>query len=540
LSKLISAVDGAFAPFARPDSPGAAVAVMQGGEIVYKRGYGMANLDHDVPIQPSSVFHAASVSKQFTAMAVYLLAQESRLGLDDEARRHVPQLPDFGIPITLRHLLHHTSGLRDQWELLTLAGWRYSKDLITDDDVLRLVSRQRALNFRPGARFLYCNTGYTLLAQAVQNVTGQSFRQFTTSRLFEPLGMSRTFFRDRHGEVVKGAAYGYRPCGEGFELAPTNFDTVGATSLLTTVEDLAFWDANFTSGRVGGKAILSEMQKSGTLDDGSPTGYGGGLGLGTYRGINIIEHTGGDAGFRCNLMRCPDHRFSVAILSNFSSIDPPALTRRIVDVFLKSVLDGGSTTASVTRRHHHGPDELKQIEGAYLDVEDGDQILHLHFDNGKLLGGGPAKQEAHELEAVGKGHFRYVIYPRNELIVHDGEQTLSRIVDGRVANRFARLEPHRYSSGELEEFAGSYRSAETGYRYDVVMHNGGLASTALKQSHQPMTAVAQDLFVEGRSRLRFKRDEDGAISGLMLNSERTRNFWFQRVPPEWIADRPAP
>jgi len=533
MTDMADELDHLFAAWAKSDSPGAAVAIMQDGEIVLKRGYGMANLDHDVPIRPSSVFHAASVSKQFTAMAVYLLAEEGKLTLDDDVRHFVPQLPDFGFPITVRHLLHHTSGLRDQWELLGLAGWRYSKDLITDDDVLRLVSRQRALNFPPGTRFLYCNTGYTLLAQVVQNVTGHSFRQFTTSRIFEPLGMARTFFRDRHGEVVKGAAYGYHPRGKGFEAAPTNFDTVGATSLLTTVEDLALWDANFHSGRVGGKTIFDQMYQRGVLNDGTLTGYGGGVGLGTYCGLNIIEHTGGDAGFRSDLMRFRDQDLSIAILSNLSSIDPPALARRIADVLLKPVLGGqranphDKPTSAPVPQH-----EFEVLAGVYLDPEDGDQILHLHYSDGKLLGGAAAQEHAFELEPMGSGYFRYVLFPRTQILV-EGDRALSFLVDGRPINHFVRLASYSCSPEELEDFVGTYRSPETGYEYDVVVHDGGLASSAIKQPHQqPMRAVAKDLFAEGRLRLRFQRDDRGIVAGLVLNSERTRNFYFQRLSGE--------
>jgi CubicO group peptidase (beta-lactamase class C family) len=222
MSELVDEIDGLFAEWSRPDAPGLAVAVMKNGEVGFQRGYGMANLDHDTPITPSTAFHSASVSKQFTAMAVYLLAEEGRLSLDDDVRCHVPEVPDFGMPITLDHLVHHSSGLRDQWELLGLSGWRYSKDLITDLDVLSVISRQTALNFPSGTRFMYCNTGYTLLARTVANISRQTFRQFTSSRIFEPLGMTRTFFRDRHGEVVKGLAYGYHPYGESFDLGQTN------------------------------------------------------------------------------------------------------------------------------------------------------------------------------------------------------------------------------------------------------------------------------------------------------------------------------
>lgn len=249
-------VDKLFAAWNKTTSPGCALSVMKDGRIIYKRGYGMADLDHDVVITPSSVFHVASMSKQFTATLILLLAQEGKLSLDDEARKYIPELPDFGDRITIRHLIHHTSGLRDQWDLLGLAGWRYSLDLITDEDVLSVMARQKDLNFRPGDRYLYCNTGYTLLAQIVKRVIGRSLRDFTAARIFEPLGMKNTHFRDDHAEIVKGMAYGYVPSFDTFKLSITNFDTVGATSLLTTVEDLALWDENFYNPRVGGRQLI--------------------------------------------------------------------------------------------------------------------------------------------------------------------------------------------------------------------------------------------------------------------------------------------
>ena len=187
-------VDQVFARWDRPDTPGCAVSVMRDGSLVYAHGYGSANLEYDIPITPSSVFHVASISKQFTAMAVALLVSEGRVSWDDDIRRYVPEVPDFGSPITLRHLAHHTSGLRDQWSLLRMAGWRWEEDVVRQADVLDVTSRQRALNFEPGAEFLYSNTGYTLLAVVVRRVTGQSLRQFTEARIFAPLGMTATGF----------------------------------------------------------------------------------------------------------------------------------------------------------------------------------------------------------------------------------------------------------------------------------------------------------------------------------------------------------
>ena len=294
----------------------------------------MANLDHDVPLTPRSVFHVASVSKQFTAAAIHLLAQDGKLSLDDEVRKHVPELADFGEPVTIRHLLHHTSGIRDQWSLLGLAGWRYSRDLITDDDVMSLLSRQRELNFRPGERHLYSNSGYTLLAIVVSRASGKSFRQFTTERIFAPLGMTHTFFRDNFNEIVKHQAYGYSPAGNTFRLSVTNFDTAGATSLLTTVEDLAKWNANFDTPIVGGSRFLDAMLERGTLRDGTRISYASGLAHGTNDGLPTISHGGADAGYRSAFVRFSGQRLAVATLCNVSNANPTMLANRVAAVYL--------------------------------------------------------------------------------------------------------------------------------------------------------------------------------------------------------------
>jgi len=302
----------------------------------YKRGYGMADLDHDVPITSETIFHVASISKQFTAAAILLLAQDGKLSLDDEVHKYINELPDFGSPITVRHLIHHTSGLRDQWALLGLAGWRYSLDLITDDDVMELMTHQKELNFKPGEKHVYCNTGYTLLAHIVKRVSGQSFREFTTIRIFEPLGMRSTHFRDDHAEIVKHIAYGYEQ-GKGrnvYRLSVTNFDTVGATSLLTTVEDLAHWDENFYHPRVGGAALVAQQSQRGKLNSGKDLDYAFGLAHGMYRGLATFDDGGADAGYRADLLRFPQQHFSVACLCNQAETNPGELARKVADIYL--------------------------------------------------------------------------------------------------------------------------------------------------------------------------------------------------------------
>lgn len=319
-------VDQIFAKWDKPDSPGCALGVYRDGRIVYKRGYGMEDLNEDVKITPSTVFHVASMSKQFTAASIVLLAQQGKLSLDDDVRKYVPELPDFGQKITIRHLVHHTSGLRDQWNLLELAGWRYSKDLITNDDVMSVMTRQKELNFKPGDRHVYCNTGYTLMGLIVTRVSGTSLREFTTKNIFEPLRMTHTFFRDDHAQIIKHDAVGYeQEPGKPFEISITNFDTVGATSLHTTVEDLQLWDENFYHPKVGGSEFVKQMLERGRLNNGEELDYAFGLVLGKYKGLPTVDHGGADAGYRSDLTRFPEQHFSASVLCNSAETDPSSL-----------------------------------------------------------------------------------------------------------------------------------------------------------------------------------------------------------------------
>jgi CubicO group peptidase (beta-lactamase class C family) len=526
-------VDRLFAEWDKPGSPGCALAIMSDGHIIYERGYGIADLDHDVKITPTTVFHVASMSKQFTAASVLMLAQEGKLSLDDPATKYVPELPEFGVPITLRHLLHHTSGLRDQWELLGLAGWRYSLDLITDADVLAVLSRQKALNFPPGSQFLYSNTGFTLLAQVVKHVSGQSFRSFTSGRIFLPLGMSHSHFRDDHAEIVKDMAYGYAPHHGDFGLSVTNFDTVGATSLLTTVEDLARWDENFYAARVGGEALVRQMQERGSLNDGTQLGYAAGLEIGKYRGLNIVYHAGADAGYRADLVRFPDQHFSVAVLCNLATINPSALSRRIADIYLAPVLGAGSPPAGVPALSPQPRSEqLKQWVGLYVDPEVSDRVMRVRLGGGNLQSGLNVDGRVSDLEAVADARFRYVKEPQTELVFQAGEggtpATLTTYADGKKQHHYYRAPAYEPTAMQLQEFTGIYRSDEVDMPYAVKLSDGKLLVRSLKSNDFPLLPVSTDLFNGGGNRIRFTRDAEGRITGALLNSSRVYNFRFER------------
>jgi CubicO group peptidase (beta-lactamase class C family) len=330
---LTRAIDQVFARFT-PSTPGCAVAVYQNGKVRFAKGYGAANIEYAVPITPETPFISGSLSKQFTAAAIALLVEERRVALSDDVRKYLPELPDYGKAITIDQLVHHTSGFRDWWELVGLAGLRYD-DTYTVQDVLDMTARQRALNFDPGSRYLYSNTGYIVLGAVVQRVTGKSLRAFTEERIFRPLGMSQTHYQDDHTQVVPGRASAYSPRpGGGYSINIWNNDLVGQGGLMTTARDLAKWDENFYTGVVGGPGFLARQLERGKLADGTLLTYAYGLEIRTYRGLPTVEHSGSTGGYRTDLVRFPTQHTSIAALCNVSNAAATTLTRRVADVVL--------------------------------------------------------------------------------------------------------------------------------------------------------------------------------------------------------------
>ncbi len=522
-------VDAIFKGFDSPASPGCAVAVFRDGAILYKHAYGMANLDHDVRLSTASVFHVASLSKQFTAASILLLAQDGKLALDDDIRRHLPELPDFGKKITIRHLANHTSGIRDQWDLLGVAGWRYSRDLITDDDVLELLARQKDLNFTPGERHLYSNSGYTLLAIIVSRVSGKSFRDFTTERIFTPLGMTSTHFRDKFTEIVKGQAYGYAPEGRTFRLSVTNFDTAGATSLLTTVEDMAKWYQNFDTGTVGGGTLAASLLERGVLNDGTPIDYAFGMTHGVYRGVPIVGHGGADAGYRADFVRFPGQRLGVATFCNHAAANPGALARRAAEIFLPDGLltpapapPGPDDSAEVPLP----PERLTRIAGLYWN-EKYSVVRRFVLDAGRLhflLGG-----QRIPLKSLGAGAFVMTASPWIRLSFTEkpaggvqlkAEQDLELI----------RMEPFEPTQKQLEEYVGVYRSDEMDAVFRISMKDNRLQLLRTKLAASSIDPLFKDTFQIPAFAMHFSRDSAGRVIGFQLEGGRILHLKFWKDP----------
>lgn len=379
-SDLTAKVDELFAPWSSRESPGCAVAVGENGRTILSRAYGMADLEHDAAITTDTIFEAGSVSKQLTTAAVLLLAQQGKLSVQDDVRKHFPELPDYGTPITIDHLIHHTSGLRDWGAVAGLAGWPRGTRIHTHSHVLDIISKQKALNYTPGAEFSYTNSGYNLLAILVERVSGQTFSEFSRRNLFEPLGMTRTQWRDDFSRVVKGRAIAYRK-GDGQFHSEMPFENVfGNGGLLTTVGDLLLWNENLVHGTVGGPAFLEEMHRRGRLTDGREIEYARGLFVLTWKGVPEISHGGATAAYRAFLARYPEQKLSLALLCNAAEINSEELGHRTIDLFLAGKTKAPAPAPAAVAL---APEVLAGRAGLYRNVLTGDPAK-LEMKEGRL------------------------------------------------------------------------------------------------------------------------------------------------------------
>jgi len=270
-------IDSLFVDWNKPNHPGGTVGIVENGKTVFSKAYGLASLDYLVPNSPSTIFNIASVSKQFTAMGIVILQQEGKLGFDDDIRKYLPELPDFGETITIRHMLHHTSGLRSLHAMLGLAGWR-SDDARTNEDLNRFMMNQRDLNFKPGDEYMYCNTGYMLMVNIIEKITGEKFPKWMRESVFEPLGMINTYVEDNYSSVVSNNATSYYSRGD------NKFDRA----------------------------------------------------VGDFNGIKSIGHGGAIGGFRSHVITCPEEKLSIVILTNFSNGSPAQKVNMIAGIIIES------------------------------------------------------------------------------------------------------------------------------------------------------------------------------------------------------------
>ena len=383
------AVDDIFSKWSS-STPGCAVGVAVGGKAMLLKAYGMADLERDVRNTPDTIFEAGSVSKQFTAMAVQLLANDGKLSIDDPVRKYIPELPDYGKPLTIRHMLSHTSGLRDWGSVESIAGWPRTTREYTHAHVLEIVSKQKSLNFEPGTNWSYSNTGFNLAAIIVSRVSGMPFAEFSKQRIFTPLGMAHTSWRDDHTRIIKGRAIAYSLDNGEYHIEMPFENVYGNGGLLTTVGDLLIWNENFVNPKVGNAKLISEMAAGGQFNDGKPLEYYGlGLFIEIYRGVPNVYHSGSTAGYRAHLNRFPDSRTSVAVLCNGSNGDASRSANRVSDVFLGDRLKPAPTapSAAAPPAALNPPPSSAQLEaltGSYWS-EEAETMFVAAVDQGSLV-----------------------------------------------------------------------------------------------------------------------------------------------------------
>lgn len=531
-------IDQLFAVWDKKGFPGAAVAVVKDGEIVFKRGYGSANLEYDIPITPSTVFHIASVSKQFTAFAIATLAQQGKLSLDDDIRKYLPEVPDFGKKITIRHLIHHTSGLRDQWNLLVMAGWRLD-DVITKEHILKLVQNQEELNFEPGAEYLYCNTGYTLMAEIVERVTGKPLPEWAEENIFKPIGMDNTLFYDDHEKIVKNRAYSYKiGSTNNFKKSVLNYANVGATSLFTTAEDLSYWALNFENPKVGSSELFKKMEERGIVNSGDNLVYAFGQGVGKYKGLKLIGHGGGDAGYRSYLGRFPEQRFAVVILSNLASFNTYGMAMKIADIYLADQIVEEKLKEATTEKNDEVTIDtaiLKDYVGSY-ELMPG-FVITISLEADRLMGQATGQPKVRlypesETKFFIKEADAQISFQRDEtrkvtqLALHQGGQD-------RIAKR---VKPFTLNWDQLDELTGDYYSDELGTTYSIVVNDSNLVVHHRRHEDFKLNPVSRDLFngsVWFFGQVKFERDSDYNIIGCRVSNGRVRNLIFERQSKEY-------
>lgn len=526
-------VDTLFTKWKRPDTPGAVVAVIRNGKVVLNKSYGMADLERRVPMTPAARFVIGSMSKQFTAFAIHLLAQDGKLSLDDDIRKHLPQVPDFGKTITIRHLLHHTSGLRDYFDMLFMAGLR-PDDVVTKDMALELLARQRTLNFEPGQEYAYCNTGYLLLGLIVERVSGTPLPEFARARIFEPLGMKHTVFQRDYGTLVPGRALSYQPADSGgHKYVAVNVSTIGDGGVLSTAQDLALWDRNFYDGRVGGMEVIKQMQATGVLNDGKPIAYASGLFVYTYRGVPKIEHSGSIAGYGAELWRFPKQGLSVLVLANTSEVDIYQTVRRTADLYL----DGEpgvepAAAAEPTRTFKQidlDPARLDAFVGYYaLSPQSG---VYFTKEDGRLMALGAGLPR---IPAFAYGERAFFARAMNAQFTFDAPGKDGVVAGGTLhqgghdvpAQRAPRPVPPR---AELKRLEGDFYSDELHVLYSIRANQDGDLVLTYPGGTVTLGFNGAGAYATGFGTMTYQCSGEDRCTGFTMSSERARNLQFNRV-----------
>jgi CubicO group peptidase (beta-lactamase class C family) len=534
MSQRNKEVDSLFSEWDKTDSPGCILAVIQEGEFIYERSYGMANLEHKIPITSDSVFRTGSVSKQFTAMCVAILAEKGELSLDDGVRKYIPELPDYADQITIRHMIHHTSGIRSYTSLFVLSMLSQDvkdADMITKGDSLEIVARQKALEFKPGERYEYSNSNYFLLGLIVESVSDKSLRNFAEDEIFRPLGMMNSHYHDDCKMVIPKRAYGYAPKDDGgFEVSMSNCEVVGDGCVFSSASDLLLWDSNFYINRLpGGKKLIETMETSGVLNSGDENPYAFGLVKSVHKGLPLIDHGGAWAGFRAYMARFPEQKLSIILLANLSTVPVERLGKQVADFYLDQFFDEehkGKQQKKAKPFHAVKVPEntLEELVGLYL-LPNGMLVEVSRVESNLSMVVSGWKESRTTYAPISKTRFQPVdgLFTGIVDVERTDEKKPPRLVFHRQNGTTTNWEPipKTLSSKEVRDFVGDYYSKELDSTYRLTKsEDGALVCRTLPSlsGDYEVHKLRKDEVVFMGIQLKFRRSKKGKVSGFDLFS----------------------
>jgi CubicO group peptidase (beta-lactamase class C family) len=520
-AKVIAGAEKAFEKVTKAyvgPAPGCAAAVSLNGETVFEKAFGLADMEHNVSNTPQTIFESGSVAKQFTAAAVFLLQQDGKLSLEDPVRKYIPELPDYGSPLTIRHLLNHTAGLRDWGTVMSLTGAGRGERVVSQDLALDVITHQRSLNFKPGSEYSYSNSGYNLAAIIVERVSKQKFPAFVEERLFKPLGMKNSSWRDDYQRIVPGRAQAYARQGTGpWRLNMPFMNVYGNGGMLTTVGDWMKWNAMLDSQSLGA-ALVTALETRGVLNDGRKIGYALGLEIGTYKGMKDVSHGGSTAGYQTFLARYPDNKVSVGVMCNGTSPGAGGIAASITDEIFGPYPEAPkSETAKVTE------DELKKFVGVWRNEK-------THFPARFAIENGVSRFMGARLVPMGGGQFAAGDNQLKFSFDTDGKPMSAEGTDsdGEVT-RFVAEKEWTPTADDLALFKGDWFSEEAGATLTFAVEGDKALIKQRPATSFPMQPLYKDhFFVQGYV-IWFTRDKNGKVDGMHVGANRMRDMPFVRL-----------
>ena len=527
-------IDSLFTKWNNANGPGCTVGIVRNDSLIFSKGYGMANLEYSIPNTPATLFHMASISKQFTGYAIVLLAAKGKLNLDDDVRKWLSWFPDLKEKITIRHLLNHTSGIRDQWQLLAISGTRLD-DVITQEHIVKILSQQRELNFKPGEKYSYSNSGFTMLAEIVKSASGQTLRAFTDSAIFKPLGMTSTHFHDNYNEIEKNRSYSYsRIDSAHFSNSVLSYSNAGATSLFTNIPDLSKWVMNFYNTKVGGQKDIDQLTQTGKLNSGKELTYALGIAVDKYKGWRQYSHGGADAGYRTYLSVFPDLKMGFIVFSNLGDFNTGAGAYGMADLFIKDSTQKKEEARKEPRDSLAAilKDSLavKKFLGDYIgddglpfsfDMKGGKLYYHIYDDNNFLI-----KEQKDTFSIPAAPEIKFVF----------GIKAKDTTVDIFTPDQLYHLKKYAKDTSQTDEvlkkYTGTYYCPELDCKYGIVLKDHQLMLTNAKYSDTKLTIVSDAHLTNDYwwiNHLLMIRDSKKNITGFEVNSGRIMHLKFNKI-----------